>query len=124
MLAAILMYVKVFFVGGLICLIAELIEIKTKITPARILVIFLMVGAILGGFGIYNYLVEWAGAGATLPITGFGNSLARGAIEGATSNGLFGAIGGGLMATSAGVAVSIGLSYIVSFFVSSKTKKS
>lgn len=121
---AVLMYLKVFAVGGTICLIAELIEIKTKITPARILVIFLMVGAVLGGFGIYNYLVEWAGAGATVPIIGFGNALARGAIEGATSNGLFGAIGGGLMATSAGVAMSIGLSYLVCFFVSSKSKKS
>ena len=123
MLVAICMYLKVFFVGGLICLIAEFIEIKTKITPARILVLFLMVGAILGGFGVYHYLVEWAGAGATVPITGFGNALARGAIDGAISNGLFGAIGGGLMATSAGVAVSIGLSYLVSFFVSSKSKK-
>ncbi len=120
---AICMYLKVFLVGGIICMIGELIEIKTKITPARILVIFLMVGAVLGGFGIYNYLVEWAGAGATLPITGFGNALARGAIEGAKTNGLFGAIGGGLMATSAGVAVSIGLSYMVSFFASSKSKK-
>ncbi len=120
---AICMYLKVFLVGGIICMIGELIEIKTKITPARILVIFLMVGAVLGGLGIYNYLVEWAGAGATLPITGFGNALARGAIEGAKSNGLFGAIGGGLMATSAGVAVSIGLSYMVSFFASSKSKK-
>ena len=118
------MYIKVFFVGGLICLIGEYIEIKTKITPARILVLFLMVGAILGGFGIYNYLVEWAGAGATLPITGFGNSLARGAIEGAKTSGLFGAIGGGLMATSAGIAVSVGLSYLVSFLSSSKSKKS
>lgn len=118
------MYLKVFLVGGFICLIGELIEIKTKITPARILVLFLMVGAVLGGFGIYNYIVEWAGAGATLPITGFGNSLARGAIEGAKTNGLFGAIGGGLMATSAGIAVSIGLAYMVSFFVSSKSKKS
>lgn len=124
MLSALLMYVKVFFVGGVICLIAEYVEIKTKITPARILVLFLMVGAILGGFGIYNYIVEWAGAGATLPITGFGNALANGALDGAKSNGLFGAIGGGLMATSAGVAVSIGLSYIMSFFVSSKSKKS
>ena len=123
MITAILMYLKVFFVGGTMCLIGELIEIKTKITPARILVIFLMVGAVLGGFGLYNYLVEWAGAGATLPITGFGNALARGAIEGAKTNGLFGAIGGGLMATSAGVAVSIGLSYMVSFFASSKSKK-
>ena len=124
MFEVLFMYCKVFFVGGLICLIGEWVEIKTKITPARILVIFLMVGAILGGFGIYNYLVEWAGAGATLPITGFGNTLARGAIEGAESNGLFGAIGGGLMATSAGIAVSIGLSYLVSFFTSSKSKKS
>ena len=124
MLSVLCMYLKAFFVGGLICLIGEYIEIKTKITPARILVLFLMVGAILGGLGIYNYLVEWAGAGATLPITGFGNSLARGAIEGARTNGLFGAIGGGLMATSAGIAVSIGLSYMVSFFVSSKSKKS
>ena len=124
MWSAIFMYLKVFLVGGTICMIGELIEIKTKITPARILVIFLMIGAILGGFGIYNYLVEWAGAGATLPITGFGNSLARGAIDGVKTNGLFGAIGGGLMATSAGIAVSIGLSYLVSFFVSSKSKKS
>ncbi len=124
MFQVICMYLKVFFVGGLICMIGEFVEIKTKITPARILVIFLMVGAILGGFGIYNYLVEWAGAGATLPITGFGNSLARGAIEGVKSDGLFGAIGGGLMVTSAGIAVSIGLSYLVSFFVSSKSKKS
>ena len=122
MFGSLFMYVKVFLVGGVICMLGELLEIKTKITPARILVIFLMIGAILGGFGIYNYLIEWAGAGASLPITGFGNSLARGAIEGVKSNGLFGAIGGGLMATSAGVAVSIGLAYMVSFFVSSKSK--
>ena len=123
MLTALFMYVKVFLVGGTICMLGELIEIKTKITPARILVLFLMIGAVLGGFGVYNYLVEWAGAGATLPITGFGNALARGAIDGAISNGLFGAIAGGLMATAGGVAVSIGLSYMVSFFVSSKSKK-
>ena len=124
MLTGLFMYAKVFLVGGLICLAGEFIEIKTKITPARILVLFLMAGAILGGFGVYNYLVEWAGAGATLPITGFGNSLARGAIEGAKTSGLFGAIGGGLMATSAGIAVSVGLSYLVSFLSSSKSKKS
>ena len=120
---ALLMYGKVVLVGGLICVIAQIIVITTKITPARILVIFLMVGAILGGFGIYNYIVEWAGAGATVPITGFGNSLARGAINGAKVDGFFGALGGGLVATSAGISVSIGLSYLLSFFVSSKTKK-
>ena len=122
-MTAVCMYLKVFLVGGMICMIGELIEIKTKITPARILVLFLMIGAILGGFGIYNYLVEWAGAGASLPITGFGNVLALGAIEGAKSNGLFGAIAGGLMATAGGIAVSIGLSYMVSFLASSKSKK-
>ena len=120
---ALLMYLKVIFVGGTICMIAELIVIRTKITPARILVIFLMIGAILGGFGLYNYVVEWAGAGATLPIVGFGNSLANGAITAAKTDGFFGALSGGLIATSAGIAISIGLSYLVSFFVSSKTKK-
>ena len=123
MVDALLMYLKVIFVGGTICMIAELIMIKTKITPARILVIFLMVGAILGGFGLYNYVVEWAGAGATLPILGFGNALANGAITAVKTDGFFGALSGGLIAASAGVAVSIGLSYLVSLFVSSRTKR-
>lgn len=123
MVSALLMYLKVLFVGGLICMIAELIVIRTKITPARILVLFLMVGAVLGGFGLYNYVVEWAGTGATVPILGFGNTLANGAITAVKTDGFFGALSGGLIAASSGVAVSIGLSYLVSFFVSSKTKK-
>ena len=123
MLNSIMMYLKVILVGGSICMIAQLIVIRTKITPARILVIFLMVGAILGGFGLYNYVVDWAGAGATIPILGFGNSLANGAITAAKTDGFFGALSGGLIATSAGIAISIGLSYLISFFVSSKTKK-
>lgn len=123
MLEALLMYLKVILVGGTICLIAQLIVIRTKITPARILVIFLMVGAILGGFGLYNYVVEFAGAGATIPILGFGNTLANGAITAVKTDGFFGALSGGLIAASSGVAISIGLSYLVSFFVSSKTKK-
>lgn len=120
---SLLMYLKVILVGGTICMLAELIVIRTKITPARILVIFLMVGAVLGGFGIYNYVVDFAGAGATLPIVGFGNALANGAISAAKVDGFFGALSGGLIATSSGIAVSIGLSYLISFFVSSKTKK-
>ena len=123
MIASLLMYLKVILVGGAICTLAELIVIRTKITPARILVIFLMVGAILGGFGLYNYVVEWAGAGATVPILGFGNTLANGAIVAVKTDGFFGALSGGLIAASSGVAVSIGLSYLVSFFVCSKTKK-
>lgn len=123
MAETLLMYLKVLFVGGTICMIGEIIIITTKITPARILVLFLLIGAILGGFGIYNYIIEWAGAGATLPITGFGSALARGAINGAKTYGLFGALGGGLIATSAGIAVSIGLSYLVALCTNSKTKK-
>lgn len=118
-----LMYLKVLLVGGIICMIGEIIIITTKITPARILVLFLMIGAVLGGFGIYNYLIEFAGAGATLPITGFGSALARGAITGAKTDGLFGAIAGGLIATSGGIAMSIGLSYLVALCAKSKTKR-
>ncbi|MBQ7453234.1 MAG: SpoVA/SpoVAEb family sporulation membrane protein [Clostridia bacterium] len=123
MTEALLMYLKVLVVGGTICMIGEIIIIETKITPARILVLFLMVGAVLGGLNIYQYLVEWAGAGATIPITGFGAALARGAIIGAKTHGFFGALGGGLIATSAGIAVSIGLSYLVALITHSKTKK-
>ena len=123
MIESLFMYLKAFLVGGAICAIAEVIVITTKISPARILVLFLMAGALLGGFGVYNYLVEWAGAGATLPITGFGNALANGAINGAKTDGLLGALGGGLIATSAGISVAIGLSFLLSFFTNSKTKK-
>lgn len=123
MLSSIFMYLKVILVGGSICMLAELIVIRTKITPARILVLFLMAGAVLGGFGFYNYVVEWAGAGASVPILGFGNTLANGAITAVKTDGFFGALSGGLIAASSGVAVSIGLSYLISFFVSSKTKK-
>lgn len=121
--ASIWMYCKVFLVGGAICLLGQVLVIKTKITTGRILVIFLMIGAVLGSFGLYNYLVEWAGAGATVPISGFGNSLVQGSIKAVKIYGLFGALAGGLMATAGGIAISIGLSYLVAFFSSSKTKK-
>lgn len=123
MSAAILMYLKVMLVGGLICMLGQILVIRTKITTSRILVLFLMIGAVLGGVGVYGYLVDWAGCGATVPITGFGNALARGAINGAKTDGLFGAIAGGLMATSAGVSMAIGVAYLVALITSSKTKK-
>ena len=122
MLSAILMYLKVFFVGGIICLIAQILIIRTKITSARILVIFLMAGAFLGGIGIYGYLAEWAGAGATVPIVGFGYSISRGAIEGAKTDGLLGALANGLASISAGVSVSVAFSYLVALISSPKTK--
>lgn len=122
MLEALFMYLKVFLVGGLICLIAQILIIRTKMTSARILVIFLMAGAVLGGIGVYGYLVEWAGAGATVPIVGFGYSISRGAIEGANSDGLLGALANGLASISAGVSVSVALSYLVALISSPKTK--
>lgn len=122
MIEALWTYGKVFLVGGLICLIAQILIIRTKMTPARILVVFLMAGAVLGGLGIYGYIVEWAGAGATVPITGFGYNISRGAIEWATSEGLLGALSHGLASISAGVSVSIALSYLVALIFKPKTK--
>ena len=119
---AILMQLKVFAVGGLICLIAQVLIIRTKMTPARILVMFLMIGALLGGLGVYGYIAEWAGAGATVPITGFGYNITRGAIDGARSDGLLGALSKGLMSISAGISVSIAASYLVALIFRPKTK--
>ena len=118
-----LMYLKVFLVGGLICLLGQILIIRTKMTSARILVLFLMIGAVLGGFGVYGYLVDWAGAGATVPITGFGYSISNGAIEGAHTEGLLGALSNGLATIAAGISVSIALSYLVSLVFAPKTKK-
>lgn len=120
---ALIMYLKVFAVGGLICLLAQILIIRTKLTSARILVLFLMIGSILGGLGVYGYLAEWAGAGATVPITGFGYSISRGAIEGAKSDGLIGALSGGLASVATGVSVAIASSYLVSLIFKPKTKK-
>ena len=82
---------KCFVVGGIICIIGQLLIDKTKLTPARILVIYVTAGAILGGLGIYKYIIEFAGAGATVPLTGFGANLAKGAIQEVQSSGLLGA---------------------------------
>ena len=123
MVEALIMYLKVFFVGGLICLLAQILIIRTKLTSARILVLFLMLGALFGGIGVYGYLAEWAGAGATVPITGFGYSISRGAIEGVRTDGLLGALANGLASVSAGVSVSIATSYLVALIFKPKTKK-
>lgn len=123
MSTALIMYLKVFLVGGIICMLAQILIIRTKLTSARILVLFLMLGSILGGLGVYGYLAEWAGAGATVPITGFGYSISRGAIEGARENGILGALAGGLASVSAGVSVAIAVSYLVALIFKPHTKK-
>src|SRR5574344_1762356 len=94
------MLLKAFIVGGLFCIIGQILIDKTKLTPARILVIFVTSGAILGGLGIYKYIVDFAGCGATVPLTGFGNLLAKGAIQKVHGNGLIGAFTGGTAAAA------------------------
>ena len=100
-------YVKAFVVGGLLCVIGQILIDKTKLTPARILVCYVVTGVFLGAVGLYKPLVDFAGAGATVPLTGFGYSLAMGAIQGVQKNGLFGAITGGITATAAGITAAI-----------------
>lgn len=94
----------------------------TKLTPARILVIFVTVGAILGAFGIYDKLVEIGGAGATVPLPGFGNSLAKGAIKAVEEKGLIGAFTGGITGTAAGITAAIFFGYIMALIFNPKTK--
>ena len=112
-----------FVVGGAICVIGQILIDKTKLTPARILVLFVTLGAILGGLGIYQYLVDFAGAGATVPLTGFGNNLAKGAIEGVKSSGLIGAFTGGIKNAAGGIAAAIFFGYIASLIAKPKMKK-
>ena len=114
---------RAFITGGLICLIGQLLLSLTNMRPARILVLFVVSGVILGGLGIYEKIVAFGGCGATVPLTGFGYSLAKGAIEGAQQNGLIGALAGGLKSTSAGIAMSIAMGLIVSLLFQPKLRK-
>ena len=98
---------KAFFVGGFICIIAQILIDYTKLTPARILVTYVVAGVVLTAVGVYDPLVEFAGAGATVPLTGFGYSLAKGVKEAIMQNGLIGALSGGLTATAAGITASV-----------------
>ena len=108
-------FVYVFVTGGLLCAIAQVLIAKTKMTPARILVLYVVAGVILTAVGLYKPLVDFAGCGATVPLTGFGYSLAEGVKKAVNENGLFGAITGGLTATSAGITVAM-ISGLVSAF--------
>ena len=114
---------KCFLIGGIICIIGQILIDKTKLTPARVLVIFVTTGCILGGIGIYQYLVDFAGAGATVPLTGFGYNLAKGAIEAVKENGLVGAFTGGVKAAAGGIAAAIFFGYIASLISKPKMKK-
>ena len=112
-----------FIVGGILCVIGQILIDKTKLTPARVLVSYVTVGAILGGLGIYQYLINFAGCGATVPLTGFGANLAKGAIDAVKENGLLGAFTGGVKASAGGIAAAVFFGYIASLVAKPKLKK-
>ena len=116
-----LAFLKAFAVGGLICAIAQLVINFTDLTAGKILVIFMLAGIALTALGIYQPLVEWAGAGATVPMSGFGYLLANGAMKGA-QEGLFEALTGALAAASAGVSAAVVFSFLASLVFKSHTK--
>lgn len=100
-------YVKAFLIGGALCVIGQILIDKTKLTPARILVSYVVIGVFLGAIGVYKPLVEFSGAGATVPLTGFGYSLAKGVKEAVTQDGFLGIFTGGLKATAGGITAAI-----------------
>lgn len=115
-------YIKAFLIGGLLCLIGQILIDKTKLTPARILVSYVVAGVILGGAGIYEKLVAFAGAGATVPLTGFGYTLAKGVREAIDTDGWIGIFSGGLKATAAGITAAIVFGLLVSLLFKAKDK--
>lgn len=116
-------YLKAFVVGGIICVIGQILMDKTTLTPARVLVIFVTSGVILQGLGLYQKLVDIGGAGATVPLPGFGYSLAKGAIKGAKETGLIGAFTGGVTATAGGITAAIVFGYMMSVLFNPKSKR-
>ena len=115
-------YIKAFIVGGLLCVIGQILIDKTKLTPARILVSYVVIGVFLGALGLYEKLVDFAGAGAAVPLTGFGNSLAKGVREAVDESGFIGILTGGLEATAGGIAAAIISGMLVSFIFKPKDK--
>ena len=115
-------YLKAFLVGGLLCLIGQLLIDTTKLTPARILTAYVVAGVVLGGVGVYQYLVDFGGAGATVPLTGFGYNLAKGGREAVDSVGLLGALLGGFPAAAAGVAAAVFFGFLAALLFKPKDK--
>jgi len=115
-------YVKAFLVGGAICLIGQILIDKTKLTPARILVSYVVIGVILGAVGLYEPLADFAGAGATVPLTGFGYNIAKGVKRAVLEDGFLGILTGGLKATAGGITAAILAGLIASFLFKAKDK--
>ena len=115
-------YLKAFLVGGILCLIGQMLIDRTRLTPARILVSYVVIGVILGAVGIYKPLAEFAGAGASVPLTGFGNTLAKGVREAIDQDGFLGIFTGGLKATAGGITTAVFSGLIASFLFKPKDK--
>ena len=115
-------FLKAFLVGGAICALVQILMDRTKLMPGRIMVLLVCTGTFLGFLGIYDPFIEWAGAGATVPLTGFGNLLARGVREAVATDGLLGALTGGFTAAAGGIAAAIFFGLIVALVFKSKDK--
>ena len=115
-------YVKAFLVGGVLCLIGQILIDKTKLTPARILVSYVVAGVVLGAIDIYEKVIDFAGAGATVPLTGFGYLLSKGVKEAVMQDGFVGALTGGLKATAGGIAAAIIAGLLMSFIFKARDK--
>lgn len=115
-------YLKAFVIGGAICMLGQVLIDLTRLTPARILVCYVVLGVILGGAGVYEKLVEFAGAGATVPLTGFGNTLAKGVREAVQEQGILGVLTGGLRASAAGIAAAVFFGFLAALVCSPKDK--
>ena len=115
-------YLKAFLVGGLLCMAGQILMDKTMLTPARILVCYVVLGVILGGCGVYEKLVEFAGAGATVPLLGFGNNLAKGVREAVDRDGLLGVMTGGLKAAAGGITAAVVFAFLAALIFKPKDK--
>lgn len=116
-------YIMAFVTGGIICVIAQILMDKTKLTPARILVSFVTLGVILGALNIYDWVIKIGNAGATIPLPGFGYTLAKAAIKEVKSDGLIGAFTGGIKGAAGGISAAIFFGYAMALFFNPKTKE-
>ena len=115
-------YIKAFLFGGILCAIGQILIDKTKLTPAKILVMYVVGGVILGALGLYQPLIDWAGAGASVPLTGFGNTLAKGVKEAVDESGALGILTGGLKASAGGITAAVIFGLLAAFLFQPKDK--
>ena len=116
-------YMKCFLVGGALCAVSQVLIDKTMLTPARILTVYVVAGFILGALGLYQPLVDWAGAGASIPLTGFGNTLAKGVRKAVAEDGLLGVFTGGFTASAAGICAAVFFGYLAALVFRPKSKR-